>query len=70
MDGKNPDQVFVIDERTGNARSLTGGQQQVSMDGGQAGQVQAPAAAIDYLKKNPNQAAAFKAKYGYLPEGF
>ena len=42
----------------------------VSMDGGQAGQVQAPAAAIDYLKKNPNQAAAFKAKYGYLPEGF
>ena len=61
MDGKNPDQVFVIDERTGNARSLTGGQ---------AGQVQAPAAAIDYLKKNPNQAAAFKAKYGYLPEGF
>ncbi len=42
----------------------------VPMDGGQAGQVQAPAAAIDYLKKNPNQAAAFKAKYGYLPEGF
>ena len=30
MDGKNPDQVFVIDERTGNARSLTGGQQQAS----------------------------------------
>ena len=28
LDGKNPDQVFVIDERTGNARSLTGGQSQ------------------------------------------
>lgn len=28
LDGKNPDQVFVIDERTGNARSLTGGNQQ------------------------------------------
>ena len=41
----------------------------VPMDGGQQ-QVQAPASALDYLKKNPNQSAAFKAKYGYLPEGF
>lgn len=32
-------------------------------------QHQAPAAAIEYLKKNPSQSAAFKAKYGYLPEG-
>lgn len=31
---------------------------------------QAPSAAVEFLKKNPNQAAAFKAKYGYLPEGF
>lgn len=30
----------------------------------------APASAVDYLKKNPAQAEAFKAKYGYLPEGF
>ena len=29
----------------------------------------APAAAIDYLKKNPSQKEAFKQKYGYLPEG-
>ena len=31
---------------------------------------QAPADALAYLKQNPNQAAAFKSKYGYLPEGF
>ena len=31
--------------------------------------VDAPASAIDYLKANPSQAANFKAKYGYLPEG-
>lgn len=42
----------------------------IPMNGGQSGQQQAPSSAIDYLKKNPNQAAAFKAKYGYLPEGF
>jgi len=29
----------------------------------------APQAAIDYLKSNPDAASAFKAKYGYLPEG-
>jgi hypothetical protein len=28
----------------------------------------APQAAIDFLKKNPASAAAFKAKYGYLPK--
>lgn len=39
---------------------------------GQGGQQQptpAPQAALDYLKKNPGQAAAFKEKYGYLPAG-
>lgn len=32
--------------------------------------LEAPAAAIEYLKNNPSQAAAFSAKYGYLPEGY
>ena len=36
---------------------------------GQASPTPAPQAAIDYLKKNPGQAAAFKEKYGYLPAG-
>lgn len=31
---------------------------------------EAPQSAIDYLKKNPNQAQYFKQKYGYLPQGF
>ena len=30
----------------------------------------APQAAIDYLKANPNTKEQFKAKFGYLPEGF
>lgn len=43
----------------------------VSMDGSGAQKAQpAPASAVDYLKKNPAQAEAFKAKYGYPPEGF
>lgn len=31
-------------------------------------QLQAPAAAIEFLKNNPDQADNFKAKYGYLPK--
>lgn len=36
--------------------------------GQQQGATQAPQAAIDFLKKNPSQADAFKQKYGYLPQ--
>lgn len=34
------------------------------------GQTKAPQAALDALKENPNQAADFKRKYGYLPPGY
>jgi len=55
---KRPSRVF--DAQTG----------QWANDGGQgADQQQAPASAIEFLKKNPNQAEAFKAKYGYIPAG-
>ena len=43
------------------------GSVQFHRPGQQGQQAQAPASAIEYLKKNPNQAEAFKAKYGYLP---
>lgn len=63
-----PDGMTKIKKPSGVFDAQT--QKFVSMDGGSPGQAQAPAAAVDFLKKNPNQAAAFKAKYGYLPEGF
>lgn len=39
-----------------------------SADSLSGGIKQAPQAALDYLKQNPDQAENFKAKYGYLPE--
>ena len=63
-----PDGMTKIKKPSGVFDAQT--QQFVSMNGGQPNQKQAaPASAIDYLKKNPGQAEAFKAKYGYLPEG-
>ncbi|MCA9340023.1 MAG: hypothetical protein KDA17_03885 [Candidatus Saccharibacteria bacterium] len=45
-------------------RVLSGG------EAGGSGQGGAPKEAEDYLKKHPELADQFKAKYGYLPEGF
>lgn len=63
IDPENPMQKMrakpqVLDNATGKMLPAEDQQQ---------GKSQAPAAAIEFLKKNPNQAEAFKAKYGYLP---
>lgn len=42
---------------------------EVTSGGSKIESAKAPTAALDYLKKHPEQKAAFKAKYGYLPEG-
>jgi hypothetical protein len=63
-----PDGMTKIKRPSGVFDAQT--QRFVSMNGEQSKARQAaPASAIDYLKKNPAQAEAFKAKYGYLPEG-
>lgn len=43
--------------------------QLVPFDVGGARKTEAPASAVDYLKKNPAAKEAFKQKYGYLPPG-
>jgi hypothetical protein len=35
-----------------------------------ARRTEAPPAALDYLRQNPDAKEQFRAKYGYLPEGF
>lgn len=45
-------------------RQVAGGAVGQGVDSGSA-----PQAAIDYLRSNPQMKGAFKAKYGYLPEG-
>lgn len=61
---KDTGAVDIIDGKTGAVKAS------IPAPGQRPVQQAAPASAIDYLKKNPTQAAAFKAKYGYLPEGF
>lgn len=62
---KDTGAVDVIDGKSGKVKAsipAPGTQQQV--------QVQASPDALAHLKQNPGLAPAFKAKYGYLPEGF
>lgn len=47
--------------------TVVGGQPTQQATTQQAAPSLAPQAALDYLKAHPDQAAAFKAKYGYLP---
>lgn len=61
---KDTGAVDIIDGKTGAVKAS------IPAPGQRPAQQAAPASAIEYLKKNPAQAAAFKAKYGYLPEGF
>ncbi len=56
-----------MEARKSAAAKKYGLEQQQSSPSAQAGA--APQQAVDYLKSNPQFKAAFKQKYGYLPEG-
>lgn len=58
---KDTGAVDLIDPATGEVKSFGAG--------GSAAPSVAPASAIEFLRKNPHLSDAFKAKYGYLPEG-
>lgn len=58
-------QTFNSQHKVNLGKQAHGGE---SGDGASQG-AQAPQAAVDYLKANPQFKAAFKAKYGYIPEG-
>lgn len=59
---KDTGAVDLIDPATGKVKSFGAG--------GSAAPSVATESAIEFLRKNPQHSAAFKAKYGYLPEGF
>lgn len=71
-----PDSVAVLNQATGQINPLSAmpainpGAPSGAFDAWAASNELAPPAAIAFLKANPAQAGAFKAKYGYLPEGF
>ena len=60
---KDTGAIDIINPKTGETISIPA-------PGSVASQKAAPAAALEFLRKNPQQAAAFKSKYGYLPEGY
>lgn len=61
---KDTGAVDIIDGKSGSVKASIPAPGQRP-----AAQATAPAEAVAFLKQNPQQAAAFKAKYGYLPEG-
>ena len=66
--GAKTGEVPYLYDAEGNARPLNFAAP-AAAGAPEGGTVQAPPAAIAKLKKNPQFAAAFKAKYGYLPAG-
>lgn len=57
-------QTFNSQHKVNLGKKPQGGNEEGASQGAQA-----PQAAVDYLKANPQFKAAFKAKYGYIPEG-
>lgn len=60
---KDTGAIDIIDPKTGSIKSFPAPGQKPAPQS-------APPEALSFLKKNPAQAAQFKAKYGYLPEGY
>lgn len=63
---KDTGAIDIINPKTGETISIPAPGSVASP----ASQNAAPAAALEFLRNNPQQAAAFKSKYGYLPEGY
>jgi hypothetical protein len=67
--GGEDDLGNVLPPKAGILNRYTGDTGQAELPTAQAGPTQVPAAAIEYLQKNPQFKEQFKAKYSYLPEG-